>query len=122
MRVDGAGNQVWPGSPIAVCSVLSSKSRLDVAQAANGSALLVWSDGRHDGGDIFSQNVQTNGTLGVPPCHADVNHDGLVNSQDYFDFVSAFFAGVPAADFNEDGVINSQDFFDFVSAFFAGCS
>jgi hypothetical protein len=26
-----------------------------------------------------------------------------------------------AADFNHDGVVNSQDFFDFLAAFFAGC-
>ncbi len=25
------------------------------------------------------------------------------------------------ADFNSDGSVNSQDFFDFLSAFFAGC-
>ena len=27
----------------------------------------------------------------APP--ADVNHDALVNSQDFFDFLAAFFAG-----------------------------
>jgi hypothetical protein len=26
-----------------------------------------------------------------------------------------------SADFNDDGVVNSQDFFDFVNAFFLGC-
>ncbi len=56
-----------------------------------------------------------------PPCAADFNHDGLVNSQDFFDFLSAFFANAPAADFNHSGVVNSQDFFDFLTAFFAGC-
>ena len=53
---------------------------------------------------------------GSPP--ADFNRDGVVNSQDLFDFLVAFFAG--AADFNDDGTTNSQDFFDFLSAFFAG--
>jgi hypothetical protein len=55
------------------------------------------------------------------PCRADFNHNGVVNSQDFFDFVHAFFAGNPAADFNGDGTIGSQDFFDFLNAFFAGC-
>jgi hypothetical protein len=55
------------------------------------------------------------------PCRADRNDDGLVNSQDFFDFVAAFFAGQVRADFNVDGALNSQDFFDFLAAFFAGC-
>jgi hypothetical protein len=40
-------------------------------------------------------------------------------SQDFFDFLAAFFEGI--ADFNRDRVTNSQDFFDFLDAFFGGC-
>jgi probable HAF family extracellular repeat protein len=52
-------------------------------------------------------------------CPADFNGDGTVNSQDFFDFLGAFFADPqPAsADFNGDGTINSQDFFDFLGEF-----
>jgi hypothetical protein len=28
-------------------------------------------------------------------CQADFNHSGAVNSQDFFDFLNAFFAGCP---------------------------
>lgn len=52
-------------------------------------------------------------------CRADWNHDTMVTSQDFFDFITAFFAG--AADFNSDGLTNSQDFFDFITQFFGGC-
>jgi hypothetical protein len=54
-------------------------------------------------------------------CSADFNADGEVNSQDFFDFITAFFGEEASSDFNQDGVINSQDFFDFLAAFFGGC-
>jgi hypothetical protein len=56
---------------------------------------------------------------GGPSCTADWNDDGLLNSQDFFDFLNSFFAN--AADYNNDGSTNSQDFFDFLADFFAGC-
>jgi hypothetical protein len=55
-------------------------------------------------------------------CAADFNHSGAVDSQDYFDFLTAFFASDPIADFNHSGAVDSQDFFDFLTAFFAGCA
>lgn len=55
----------------------------------------------------------------VPGCPADWNHDGVINSQDFFEFIATFFND--NADFNYDGVTTSQDFFDFLAAFFAGC-
>ncbi|MBC7771689.1 MAG: S8 family serine peptidase [Pyrinomonadaceae bacterium] len=54
-----------------------------------------------------------------PGCPADWNHSGAVNSQDFFDFIAAFFA--EDADFNMNGKTTSQDFFDFLAAFFGGC-
>ncbi len=59
--------------------------------------------------------------VGINTCSGDFNMDGLLNSQDFFDFLTAFFASAPSADFNHDATINSQDFFDFLNAFFAGC-
>ncbi|MGE3106800.1 MAG: GC-type dockerin domain-anchored protein [Phycisphaerales bacterium] len=61
-----------------------------------------------------------NGLAGAP-CAADFNADGAVNSQDFFDFLSAFFVLAPQADVNHDTFVNSQDYFDFLSAFFVGC-
>jgi hypothetical protein len=52
-----------------------------------------------------------------PP--SDYNQDGVLNSQDLFDFLVDFFAN--NADFNNDGHTNSQDFFDFLTDFFQGC-
>src|SRR5204863_221166 len=46
-------------------------------------------------------------------CAADFNCDDTTDSQDFLDFLAAFFALQPAADFNHDTFIDSQDFFDF---------
>ncbi len=73
-------------------------------------------------GDSTNSSVYNGETWGLGvPCVADFNADGSVNSQDFVDFLAAFFAGAPSADFNHDGTVNSQDFFDFLAAFFAGC-
>jgi hypothetical protein len=63
--------------------------------------------------------MHADGVVTPTPCAADWNHDHVVNSQDFFDFLASFFAG--ASDFNCSGTTNSQDFFDFLGAFFAGC-
>jgi hypothetical protein len=57
----------------------------------------------------------------APVCRADHSGDGAVNSQDFFAFLTDFFAASPGADFNGDGGVDSQDFFDFLGAFFGGC-
>jgi hypothetical protein len=76
-------------------------------------------------GTIVFECVFTDGLTGLFAadvlCPADINADASVNSQDFFDFLTLFFAGDPGADFNDSGAVNSQDFFDFLGAFFAGC-
>jgi hypothetical protein len=57
--------------------------------------------------------------VGNPPC--DCEFDGLagITSQDFFEFITAFFNGDDAADVNNDWILSSQDFFDFLACFFA---
>jgi hypothetical protein len=51
-------------SPFAVSSIVSSKSRLDLALSSTGRALAVWSDGRVDAGDIYAQDINPDCSLG----------------------------------------------------------
>ena len=72
----------------------------------------------------FHVEVLNNRVEVVFGCSADFNQDGIVNSKDYFDFITLFFTSNPEdlrADFNRDGRQNSQDYFDFLTAFFSPC-
>ncbi|MFG0241903.1 MAG: GC-type dockerin domain-anchored protein [Phycisphaerales bacterium JB054] len=56
-----------------------------------------------------------------PPCDADFNDDGDVNTLDVLAFLNAWTAGDEAADFNHDGSINTLDVLTFLNAWNAGC-
>ena len=55
------------------------------------------------------------------PCPADFNGTGGLTVQDIFDFLAAWFSGLPSADFNHTNGITVQDIFDFLAAWFTGC-
>ncbi len=75
-RVDVDGNFVWPGDFIEVSSLLSDKSRYPTVITGDDMAILVWEDNRGGTVDLYAQNVNLDGTLGMDP--SQVN-DGIVN-------------------------------------------
>jgi len=123
-----AGNAVSSGD-VATGDPYSRAAPFNLADGSGGPAVL--QNIRVCGGDEFRLQLErTSGSgdfVGVnlafdftpAECPPDWNQDECLGSQDFFDFLVAFFAG--DADFNTDGLTNSQDFFDFISAFFVGC-
>jgi len=88
-RIDGAG--AYDLGPFDIASTMSVKSRLAVARAATGDAVLAWTDQRHDPGDVLAQNVRADGGLGAAvatpycfgvgcPCGNDDAGAGCANS------------------------------------------
>ena len=60
-----------------------------------------------------------------PVCLADINADGIVDGNDFTDFINAFGVGDATldlrADVVPDNIIDGNDFVAFINAFSAGC-
>lgn len=123
------GNSPLSSGVVASGDVYSRANPFDLADGSGGAGVLT--SQRVCRGDQFRlEFVRTSAagdfvgvelTVAFEPiiCGPDWNEDGCLSSQDFFDFLTGFFAG--SADFNGNGTTDSQDFFDFLSAFFAGC-
>jgi hypothetical protein len=103
----------WDGTAWTQRPVSGPSPRGAIAyDAARGMIVLFGSSGDHSyGAETWS--------LGGALCPCDWNLNDGINSQDFFDFLAAFFRG--SADFNGDGATSSQDFFDFLACFLVGC-
>lgn len=61
-----SGVMGWGGSIITPSSIISSKTRMWAALSPNGMSMMSWQDGRNDGGGIYAQNINLDGTFGNP--------------------------------------------------------
>jgi hypothetical protein len=61
---DGTGTLGWGGVIIVPSSVLSSKIRLNTTINSSGMSMLAWQDNRNDGGGIYAQNINIDGSFG----------------------------------------------------------
>lgn len=84
------------------------------------------------GGDINNKGIiaikatPPNGTeqiaLLIPTCRADVNADGLVNTQDFAAWLDAYQSNSHRADQNADGDISPTDFTAWIAGYNEGCN
>ncbi len=65
MRVDKEGQPVWDDDYVVISSANSTKGHLYISPFANGQWVLSWEGDRTGVKNIFAQNIQPNGTLGV---------------------------------------------------------
>ncbi len=65
-RTGPSGAFGWSGSIITPGSLTSEKLRMSAAISPNGMSMLSWGDKRNDGGGIYAQNINLDGTFGNP--------------------------------------------------------
>lgn len=58
------GTLGWTGSIINASTILSNKIRMNYIMNQYGMGIMAWEDLRADGGGIYAQNINLNGTLG----------------------------------------------------------
>ncbi|HVU64655.1 MAG TPA: GC-type dockerin domain-anchored protein [Phycisphaerales bacterium] len=58
-------------------------------------------------------------TVDSKPYNPDYNHDGKVETQDIFDFLTGWFAGKMDADVNANGYLDGLDILEYINAWFA---
>ena len=85
-RLNRNGALQWGGSIITPSSAPGSKGRLGAVMTTNGMSILAWSDGRNDGGGIYAQNINLDGSFGGP---SGIN-PGMTGTADKFELGQNF--------------------------------
>jgi len=67
MKIDPEGNYIWLEEQVTMCSVASEKIHSVASQAYSGQLVSAWEDDRNGTKDIFAQNINEDGTIGVIP-------------------------------------------------------
>jgi hypothetical protein len=67
------GTLDWSGSLLTPGSSVNEKLKLSSGVINTGMSILTWSDKRSDGGNIYAQNINLNGTFGPPSGIVPVN-------------------------------------------------
>lgn len=64
-RLKSNGEPAWEEDPVSVSTHNSTKIHLDAAALFNNQMVFAWGDNRSGNGDIYAQNLHSNGSLGM---------------------------------------------------------
>lgn len=102
--------------------LISDNFEFEVVLAGNQTYYLLVGMYAGPGGGETEITVDYTGQLDTgSSCPADFNGSGTVSVQDIFDFLSAYFLGLPTADVNDSGSVTVQDIFSYLTLYFIGC-
>lgn len=126
VRTDDRGGALWQsqGGTVIASTFPSGKSRLLATIDSSTTTRVIWEDGRDGSGDVYAQNINSDGTLGAQaPCPGDTNGDSMVNFTDLNTVLSEFGLTGPglSGDLNDDGTVNFVDLNSVLSAFGNDC-
>ncbi len=79
IKLDTDGNYLWPDEQITMCSVASSKVHSVASQFANNQIIASWEDDRNGPKDIYAQNINFDGTLGVSTVNSTIEGTVTLN-------------------------------------------
>lgn len=73
-KIGTSGAYLWAGNIVTASSITSSKIRINSVIYPNGMSVLSWQDKRNDGGGIYAQNINWDGTLGLVVGVVNINN------------------------------------------------
>ncbi|MCC7389058.1 MAG: hypothetical protein IT431_09855 [Phycisphaerales bacterium] len=109
---------LWDGAAWTPFGAEASGSVGAITQASFDRDAVYLGGGFNEVAGVPSQGIAR---YGCPPCPADFNHDGTLDTRDFIAYLAAWAGGDGSADFNGDGAINTQDFIAYLNAWAAGC-
>ncbi|MFN0137973.1 MAG: hypothetical protein ACKVS9_17865 [Phycisphaerae bacterium] len=125
MRLDDEGGFVWSPTTLGVATTESTKGRLAMSKIAGSDALIAtWQDNAAGTVDVKAQRINADGSLGTPPCPADLNNDGSVGLTDLSILLAHFGeTGVTPdeGDLNGDTNVTLTDLSILLSVFGTDC-
>lgn len=84
-RINISGDFVWENETIQLCSVASEKVHPVAGNLSNNQWIVAWEDSRNETRDIYAQNIQIDGNLGVTAnehIYGDIDDNGEVQAFD----------------------------------------